>query len=105
MKEIKVSVSLAMTIAALLVMVPFAAGFTVGFLMSDSERENIAILRVHSEMKAAIRDGQSFYLTGSNIKITPRKDSTSAKPRVNAQIEYQIAGAGSDGYVRTWEGK
>ncbi len=102
-KEIKISVPLAVTIAFFLVLIPFLAGFTVGFLWSDDERENIAVLRVHNEMRNAIRENKPFYLTGSNIKITPRKDSTGEKPKVNARIEYQIAGAGDEGYRRVWE--
>lgn len=95
-KTITVSVPLALTISVLLVAIPFLAGFTAGFLWSDDERQNIAVLRVHNEMREAIRSGKAFYLIGSDIKVFPRKDSTSEKPGVNAKIDHQIAGAGDD---------
>jgi len=48
------------------------AGFikVVGCIYKQAD--NIAIIRVHSEIITGVKQGTPFYLKGSNIKLTPK---------------------------------
>lgn len=63
----------------------------VGFIRAVSyiykQADEVAILRVKSEITTGIKEGTSFYIKGSNIKLIP-KGSRSAEISI-AQREYE----------------
>lgn len=88
----------------LVVATALVIGYVAGAIMTDADKIDRAIMRVHNEMTEEIIAGRPFKLAGSDIKILPIKNRPkSVRARIDKSL--LIAGAGAEGYSRTWEGK
>ena len=99
MINIKIWQAIAITIV--LWLVPFAAGWFIGVDSGYETAQKITLLQVGTELKEMSAERRKFglkYIDG--IVFYPRKDGG-----LNYSREFTIAGAGSEGNVKTWEGK
>ena len=101
MIDIKIWQAVAITV--FLWIVPFAAGWFIGVDSGYETAQKITLLQVGTEFKEMSAERRKFrlkYIDG--IVFYPRKDGGL---NYNYSREFTIAGAGSEGAVKTWEGK
>lgn len=99
MKTIELKVCHAALIGILLVAIPFAAGWIVGAESGFDTGHRIALIEVGAALRNQLKEGRSFNLRHiEGIKFYPRRDGN-----LNYRRDIIIAGAGSEGIVRTWQ--